>query len=125
MTEKKRNTRKMVKMGAVSYAYMIKMLMEGTRTCAELAEETGLHVATIYDYTRELHKKKAIHIVSWEKDILGRDCMPVFMIGKAKDAERHRLTPAERQQNLRARRRMNGETKLDNWLKEGPKTNWT
>jgi predicted ArsR family transcriptional regulator len=111
-------------MNAISYAHMIKMLLEGTRTCAELAEETGLHVATIYDYTRELHKKGAAHIITWEPDTLGRDAKPVFMLGKGKDAERRKLSAAERTANYRARNRLNGETRLANWLHDGPKTNW-
>jgi sugar-specific transcriptional regulator TrmB len=112
-------------MNAISYAHMIKMLLEGTRTCAELAEETGLHVATIYDYTRELHKKGAAYIITWEPDTLGRDSKPVFMLGKGKDAVRRKLSTAERTRNYRARNRIGNAPRLANWLSNSPiKTTW-
>jgi predicted DNA-binding transcriptional regulator AlpA len=113
-----------LRMNAVSYAHMIKMMMEGTRTCAELAEETGLSTATIYDYTRELHKKKAAYIATWEPDTLGRDAKPVYMLGKGKDAVRKKLSAAERTRNYRERHRIGTEPRLVNWLRSEIKTNW-
>jgi sugar-specific transcriptional regulator TrmB len=114
-----------LRMNAVSYAHMIKMMLEGTRTCAELAEETGLSTATIYDYTRELHKKGAAHIITWETDTLGRDAKPVYMLGKGKDAVRRKMSTAERTRNYRARHRVGTEPRLANWLSNSPiKTKW-
>ena len=111
----------MVKVNAMSYAILIKLLMEGTRTAAELAEETGLHKATVYDYTREMHKVKAVHIACWEKDSMGRECMPVFMIGDKPDAKRTRLTQAERARHYRIRKMLAATPKLTNWL-QGART---
>jgi hypothetical protein len=100
----------------MSYAHLIKMLIDGTRTCEELAEETGLHKHTVYEYTRELHKVKAVHIACWEKDRLGRDCMPIFMIGNKPDVKRHRFSAAERQATYRSRKNLTKTTTLSNWL---------
>jgi predicted ArsR family transcriptional regulator len=105
-----------VKVNAMSYARLIKMLMEGTRTAGELAEETGLHKHTVYEYTRELHKVKAVHIADWEKDILGRECMPIFMIGNKPDAKRATMTKAQIAKNYRARKMLATTPKLTNWL---------
>ena len=107
----------MVKVNAMSYAHLIKMLMEGTRTANELARDTGLHKQTVYQYTRELHKVKAVYIADWEKDTLGRDAMPIFMIGNKPDAKRAAMTKAQIAKNYRARKMINTTTKLTNWLR--------
>jgi hypothetical protein len=74
------------KVNAMSFAIMCKLLMEGTRTCAELAEDTGLHVLTIYDWVRELHRQGVLHVCMWEGE--GRSSMRVFKLGPGKDAPR-------------------------------------
>ena len=105
-----------MKVNAMSYAHLVKMLMEGTRTADELSEETGLHKNTIYQYTRELHKVNAVHIACWEQDALGRDCKPVFMIGAKPDAKRHKLTALQRSTNYRARKKIGARASLNGWL---------
>jgi len=107
----------LVKVNAMSFAHLVKMLMDGTRTARELAEETGLHVNTVYSYTKEMHKVKAVHIADWEKDTMGRDCMPVFMIGNKPDAKRQKVTIAQRAASYRARKAI-AKTSLQNWLVE-------
>jgi hypothetical protein len=37
-----------VKMGAILYARMIEMMMHGSFSCAEMADETGLHLSLIH-----------------------------------------------------------------------------
>ena len=60
--------------------------MDGTRTCQELADDTGLHKLTIYDWTAVLHKQGVIHICMWEGE--GRSSMRIFKFGPGKDAPR-------------------------------------
>jgi len=103
-----------VRMNALSYAILIKLLLEGTRSADELAEETGLHKQTVYQYTRALHKARAVHIADWEKDSKGRDCKPIFMIGKKPDAKRSTLTRAQIAANYRARKKLLTTPSLDN-----------
>ncbi|MGI9150452.1 MAG: hypothetical protein ACR2IX_02930 [Limnohabitans sp.] len=74
------------KVNAMTFSIMCKLLMEGTRTCKELAEDTGLHVLTVYDWTREMHRQGIIHICMWEGE--GRASMRIFMFGVGKDAAR-------------------------------------
>jgi hypothetical protein len=93
----------MMKINAYSQAQMIKLLLEGTHTCHELAEATGLHYVTVQQYTRELHRAGAARICAWEKDSRGRDMTKVYTLGAGKDAKRSKLTPAERQARLRAK----------------------
>lgn len=96
--------RKIVKINALSQAQLIKAMLDGTLTCQELAEETGLHYVTVLQYTRELHAAGAAHICCWEKDSRNRDSIKVYKIGEGKDAERQSMTPAQRQARSRAKR---------------------
>lgn len=95
----------LMKINAYHQAKLIKLLLEGTYSCRELAEETGLHYVTVLEYTRELHRHKAAHICMWEKDNRGRDLTKIYKLGEGKDAKRSRMTPAERQQRLRDKRK--------------------
>ena len=97
--------RRIKKINAFTQARLIKLLLEGTYTCAELAEQTGLHYVTVLDYTRELHRSGAVYISSWEKDSRGRDNSRIYKIGVGKDAKRERMTQVERQARYRAKKR--------------------
>jgi hypothetical protein len=106
MTMPPRNKgRKLVKINALAQAQLIKAMLDGTLTCQELAEETGLHYVTVLQYTRELHAAGAAHICCWEKDILNRDSIKVYKIGEGKDAKRERMSMAERAARYRSKKR--------------------
>lgn len=100
-----RTPRRVVRVNALSQAQLIKLLLEGAYTCAELAEMTGLHYVTVLQYTRELHRAGAAHISSWEKDWRGRDLIKIYKLGQGRDAKRDRLTHAQRQARVRAKRK--------------------
>lgn len=93
--------RKQIKVGALTYAQLIKFMLEGAYSCEELAELTGLHYVTVLHYTRELHAAGAAHITSWNKDDRGRDNIRIYMIGEGKDAKRQSMTMSQRQQRYR------------------------
>lgn len=94
----------MIKVNAITQAHLIKLMLEGKFTCAELAGITRLHYVTVLHYTRELHKAQAAHICMWKKDTKGRDLIKVYKIGAGQDAIRQKMTPAERQQRYRDRK---------------------
>ena len=107
------------KMGAFTYAILIKLLADGTRTCTELAEETGLHILTIYDYTYHLHKAGAVHICTWDGS--GRHMTRIYMLGAGKDVPRPSKSRKQIADDYRARKtakellhRMAGETHEEN-----------
>lgn len=85
-TRRKVGSRRGHKVNALTFSIMVKLLMEGTRTCQELADDTGLHKLTIYDWTRELHRQGVIHICMWEGE--GRSSMKIFKFGPGKDVPR-------------------------------------
>ena len=89
--------KRMIKINAITQAHLIKLLLEGTYTCQELANETGLHYVTVLQYTRELHRAGAAHISGWEKDPRGRDLAKIYKLGEGNDKRRHRKSDAEKQ----------------------------
>jgi len=93
--------KKQIKINALLQAKLIKLLMEGTYSCAELADMTGLHYVTVLQYTRELHEAGAARICMWVKDERGRDLIKVYKLGEGNDKKRHRMTDAQRQARYR------------------------
>ncbi|MFM1990267.1 MAG: hypothetical protein RJA99_3224 [Pseudomonadota bacterium] len=98
--------RRIFKINAFTQAKLVKLMLEGTYTCAELAEQTGLHYVTVLGYCRAFHREGAAHISMYEKDSRGRDSLKVYKIGPGKDAKRSKLTPAQRQERVRKRKQM-------------------
>ena len=95
--------KRVIKINAICYAELIKLMLEGIYNCQELADETGLHYVTVLQYARELHLAGAAYISTWEKDTRGRDVVKIYKIGKGKDAKRQKLTAAERQRRYKAK----------------------
>lgn len=94
-----------MKINAYSFAQMTKLLLEGTYSCQELADLTGLHYITVLNYTRAMHRAGAAHIASWEKDCRGRDVIKIYKIGSGPDAKRHKKTTLERAAAYRQKKR--------------------
>lgn len=96
--------RQIVKVGALSYAQLIKFMLEGVYSCEELAEHTGLHYVTVLHYTRALRAAGACYISSWDKDTRGRDAIKIYSLGVGFDVPRQkRMTVAERTRRYRAK----------------------
>lgn len=104
MNPPRNKNKKIVKINALSQAQLIKAMLDGLLNCQELADETGLHYVTVLQYTRELHAAGAAHITHWEKDSRGRDSIKVYKIGEARDAQRKRMTAAQRQSKSRTKK---------------------
>ena len=96
--------RKVIKINAICQAQLIKLLLDGVYTCHELAEQTVLHYVTVLQYTRELHAAGAAYICAWEKDTRGRDAIKIYKIGEHRDAQRKKLTGAQRQAKSREKK---------------------
>lgn len=95
----------MIKINAYSFAQMVKLMLDGTYSCQELADLTGLHYVTVLGYTRAMYRAGAAHISSWEKDCRGRDVIKVYKIGAGVDAKRQKKTKAERSAAYRRKKR--------------------
>ena len=92
-----------VKINALMQAQLIKLMLEGEYSCAELAEMTGAHYVTVLQYTRELHRAGAAHICRYEPDRLGRRNVKIYKIGEGEDVRLRKATPRERQAARRKR----------------------
>lgn len=97
--------RTQVKINAFTFARMMKLMLDGTYTCRELAEETGLHYVTVLRYTREMYRAGAIHISMWETDARGRQNIRVYKVGEGKDAKPKKISNAESAKNYRTKQR--------------------
>ena len=96
--------KKIIKINAIAQAQLIKLLLDGVYTCHELADQTGLHYVTVLHYTRELHFAGAVHICAWQKDGRGRDAVKIYKIGEARDAQRKKMSAAQRQAKSRTKK---------------------
>lgn len=95
---------KIRKVNHETYALVLKELLAGPCTVAELEAVSGLHHVTMLDFMRVLRRHGVVHIVAWEPDALGRDVFAVFALGKGTDAKRRKMTPAERSEAYRVRK---------------------
>lgn len=86
----------------MSYAKLIRALVEIPMTVAELVEETGYYPTTVRAYLKALRKEKLVYITGYHEDKYGRNNTPAFSFGvKKKDAPR---TPKCRATRVRAER---------------------
>lgn len=100
------NKRKRIhKINAFTYALLVKHLWEGIYTCKELSEMLGCHYVTVCQYTREMHRVKAVHIAGWQPDSRDRDAIKIYKLGPGKDKARRKLSASERQRRHREAKR--------------------
>ena len=92
-----------VKVNALAFAHLVREMLAGEYTCAELAERTGLHYVTVLRYTREMYKVGAAYICAWGMDERRRYTLKVYKVGNGMDARKPRsaMTPAQRTQKYR------------------------
>lgn len=88
---------------ATAFARLIKELLHGDMSRKELAEESGLYITTVVEYTKAMHREGVVHVCRWEPDARGKHSIPIYKLGKGKDAPRIRMTAAERQAKYRAK----------------------
>ena len=94
-------TRTVIRITPLTQATLIKLLIDGDRTCAELAEETGLHISTVYQYTNALRHVGAAHICDWREDGYGAERTRIYKLGASQDVPAYAMTQAERQRRYR------------------------
>jgi hypothetical protein len=94
------------KVNQESYALVFKDLLAGPSTAYDLAEVSGLHVVTVQELMRTLHRHKVVHIVAWHPNGRGIDTTPVFALGKGRDVKRRCKTRAQIAADYRERKRL-------------------
>lgn len=91
-----------MKVNAMSFAKMVAHLLHTDATVHEVSEVTGLHIHTVSEYVRAMHKERAVHICGWIADRLDRDTTAVWRLGAGTDKRRRKMTQAQRQARYRA-----------------------
>ena len=97
----KRTTR----VNALAFSIMIKSLLDGGYTAKELAETTGLAIATIRDYVNYMHKTGAVYISGWEQDDCGRHKARQYALGEGVDMRKPKPAP-QKQKSARWRAKL-------------------
>lgn len=95
----------MRKINHIKMAKTIALLHNGPTTAARLASEAEVHLVTAQSWLRELRQQGVVHITQWQQDNLGRDCIPVYALGKGDDLPRRRTTRSEIMKRYRERKR--------------------
>jgi hypothetical protein len=90
-----------VKINAFTFTRLIGLLMEGTRTMQELADDTGLHYVTVQSYCRAMFAQRVIHIAAYAG--VGRDACRVYKLGRGENARRRRKSRKDITRDYRAR----------------------
>lgn len=96
---------KQSKINHITLLKLVKALEDGTMSCAELAEETGLHYVTVLDFCRTAHRYRMVHIAMWEKDSRGRPMVKIYKWGNGRNAKRESKPGAERSAAYRAKKK--------------------
>jgi len=84
---------------------MVKALLDGGYTMIELAETTGLAVATVRGYVNALHKTGAVYISGWDQDNCGRYRARQFTLGEGIDMKKPKPAP-QKQKSARWRAKL-------------------
>lgn len=97
--------KRIIKINAISFAKMCRLMIPGIYTMEQLAEKTGLHKVTVMHYARELYREQVCHIAQYALDPLGRQNAIVYKLGAGKDAERVSKSRAEIARRYRLRKK--------------------
>lgn len=90
-----RRSPKTPKINHAVLAKTLHLLQQGPVSAYSLSGHTDVTVQTAYNWLRELHRHKTVHISMWMKDILGRERIPVFSLGKGDDVPRKTIPREE------------------------------
>lgn len=95
-------------LNAVTYSHMMRVLMDGERTRAEIARETGLHGATVSRYVHQLHRRGVVRIADWDINPVNRNPIPRYTLNVGALADEPKPKPRGRvviEREYRARKK--------------------
>lgn len=94
------------KLNALTLAIMLEEMLDGPFTTKALMEVSGLGKSAVYRFVRTFHAKNVVHISGWDKDTAGRVCVPVYTLGRGRDAKRKAKSKEEVNRDYAQRRRL-------------------
>lgn len=67
---------------------MVRELLAGPCTVADIVHETGMRPETVMGYVRALRRQKALYVSHWVEDTAGRRTIAAYRLGDKPDAKR-------------------------------------
>jgi hypothetical protein len=95
-------------LNAITYSHLMRMLMDGEYTRAELGHGTGLHGATVNRYVHQLHRRGVVRIADWDMNPVNKNFVPRFTLNAGGLADEAKPKPKGRlatDREYRARQR--------------------
>ncbi len=96
---------KKVKLNAMLFARMVKMLLYDNPTTQDICDELGFAPTTVQRYLNEIRKERALHVKDWLPDQRGADTIAVWKLGRGRDAPRRPKTRAQIMEAYRQRKK--------------------
>jgi hypothetical protein len=100
------------KLNKIAYGHIVKALLLGPCSVVDLAEACGMHERTLYELMNTWEKMHVVFVKAWDPDSRGRDVFPVYALGEGRKARKRKLTPAQRSQRARDKKKLNNLTQL-------------
>ena len=94
------------RIGHLTLAKTLKLLLDGPTTAQEVSEVTGVHLRTAQEWFRALKAEGCVHVTAWHPDSLGRDSIPVWKLGKGTDKKKQTLGNTESARRYRERKKI-------------------
>lgn len=94
------------KLNTLTLAIMLEEMQEGPFTIRSVMDVSGLSLSTMYQVMRTFREKGIVHISGWDKDAVGRICIPVYTLGKGKNVKRKLKSKEDINRDYAQRKRM-------------------
>ena len=98
-------TRTVRRIGHMTLAKTLKLMLDGPTTAQEVSEFTGVHLRTAQEWFRNLKAEGCVHVCAWHPDSIGRDSIPVWKLGKGTDKKKKVLGNTESARLYRERKK--------------------
>ena len=93
------------RVNALAFAIMVRALLDGEYTTREMADITGLAIATVRGYVKAIHKAGAAYVSGWDQDDCGRYRARQYTLGEGRDVPRPPRAP-QKQKSARWRNKI-------------------
>lgn len=85
-------------LNAITYSHLIRALMDGEHTRAELGRITGLHGETVSRYVTQLHRRRVVRIADWNRNPVNGNWCPRYSLNFEEQADMPKPKPKGRLQ---------------------------
>ena len=101
-----------LRLNAICVAKLIRYMQEVPSSVYDIAEYTGLGIATSRRFLLALAKEGATHVASWDQDSIGRFTTKVYAFSEGKDVPRPKPIKSLSKRHREKRKRMRANRPL-------------